>query len=112
MLLRKKPDPAVYIQTLSKLDLSPRECIVIENTQNGNLAALDAGLKTIITTHYFTTDDNVDGASLVLDQLREPDQPFQANKGITCGSRCVNLQLLQGIFTEEYAHNSIKTTGV
>ncbi|MEX2353794.1 MAG: HAD-IA family hydrolase, partial [Gammaproteobacteria bacterium] len=65
MVEEKKPSPAVYRFALDRLQLAPENCIAIEDTHNGNLAALSAGLKTVITTHMFTTDDDFTGASLV-----------------------------------------------
>lgn len=93
----KKPSPAVYQYALTRLGVKPDHCIAIEDTYNGNCAALAAGIKTIITTHYFTTDDEFEGASLVVDQLGEPEQPFRATAGDACGASYVNIDLLRKI---------------
>ncbi|MEJ2760568.1 MAG: HAD-IA family hydrolase [Gammaproteobacteria bacterium] len=91
----KKPSPAVYQFALAELGLSPAHCLAIEDTRNGNQAALAAGLKTVITTHAFTTDDNFDGAQLVVDQLGEPDQPFRVIVGDSRGYRFASIDLLR-----------------
>lgn len=93
----KKPSPAVYQYTLSELGIGPQHCIAIEDTHNGNLAALSAGIKTVITTHYFTTDDNFNGASLVVDQLGEPGRPFTVSGGEAYGAGYVDVELLRKI---------------
>lgn len=99
IVVDKKPSPAVYQYTLSELGIEPQHCIAIEDTHNGNMAALSAGIKTIITTHYFTIDDNFNGASLVVDQLGEPGRPFTVSAGETYGAGCVDVDLLQKIAT-------------
>jgi HAD superfamily hydrolase (TIGR01509 family) len=93
----KKPAPAVYQVVLSALGIGAEHCIAIEDTQNGNMAALAAGIKTVITTHYFTSDDNFSGASLVVDQLGEPGQPFTVSAGDAHGAAYVDVDLLQKI---------------
>ncbi len=77
----KKPSPAVYQYVLDKMQISPQECLALEDTRNGFLAAKAAGLKTVITTHYFTQGNDFEDASLVVDSLGEPDQPFNVATG-------------------------------
>ena len=91
----KKPSPAVYLRALSELGLEAKHCMALEDTANGNLAALAAGIKTVITTHPLTRDDDFTGASLVLNHLGEPDQPFEAASGTAHGRRYVDLALLR-----------------
>ena len=91
----KKPSPAVYQFALAELGLNPANCIAIEDNHNGNLAALAAGITTIITTHAFTLDDDFAGASLVVDNLGEPDQPFSLLAGAGNSWRYVDIDLLE-----------------
>ena len=97
IVVDKKPSPAVYEYALSELGIKPQHCIAIEDTHNGNMAALSAGIKTIITTHYFTIDDNFNGASLVVDHLGEPGRPFTVSAGDAYGAGYVDVGLLQKI---------------
>ena len=101
----KKPSPAVYEHTLSELGLRAEHCIAIEDTRNGNLAALAAGIKTVITTHPLTIDNDFAGASLVVNHLGEPGKPFRLKAGAACGRHYVDLALLQTI------HSSPAETG-
>jgi len=39
-----KPHPAIYITTAKKLDIEPKNCIVIEDSYSGMLAAKGAGM--------------------------------------------------------------------
>ncbi len=93
----KKPSPVVYQCVLAGLGLMAENCVVIEDTCNGNRAALDAGLKTIITTHQYTVDNDFDGASLVVNHLGEPDRPFVIANGDACDKTRVDTELLNRI---------------
>lgn len=50
-----KPYPFVYLSTCSKLNINPADCIAIEDSYSGMLAAQRAGLKVIA----FTNGNNV-----------------------------------------------------
>ena len=91
----KKPSPSVYQFTLARLGLSPRNCIAIEDTTNGNRAALACGITTVITIHEFTIDNDFTGANLVVDQLGDPDRPFRIIAGDAHGKNIVDVDLLQ-----------------
>ncbi|MFT5426126.1 MAG: HAD superfamily hydrolase (TIGR01509 family) [Gammaproteobacteria bacterium] len=97
----KKPSPEVYQFALANLGLKPENCIVIEDTSNGNLAALAAGIKTVITTHPLTVDEDFTGASLVIDQLGEPEQHFTATSGNSFGANYVDIDLLEKMISLE-----------
>lgn len=96
----KKPSPIVYQFAMAELGLTPGECIAIEDTSNGNRSAIAAGLKTVITTHAFTTDNDFNGASLVLNQLGEPDDPFTIGSGIAGDSTFVDIALLEKLINQ------------
>lgn len=102
----KKPSPAVYRRALAELGADGSHCVAIEDTRNGNLAALAAGLSTVITTHAFTVDNDFSGAALVVDQLGEPDQPMRVLAGDAGGAHCVDLALLEHIVGRATAANA------
>jgi len=66
---KKKPDPAVYNLALERLKLNPGECVVVEDSRNGLLAAKSAGMHCIITTNYYTKDEDFSEADLVVSEL-------------------------------------------
>ena len=39
-----KPAPDIYLTTAQKLSLPPRECVVLEDSRNGSIAAKEAGM--------------------------------------------------------------------
>lgn len=45
---RSKPDPAIYLATVKRLNISPEEVIVVEDSPHGITAAKNAGLKVIV----------------------------------------------------------------
>ncbi len=99
----KKPSPAVYLYALDALGLDAKNCIALEDTHNGNLAALTAGLKTVITTHLFTTDDDFSGASLVVNHLGEPASPATVICGDAYGQDYIDIKLLDSILTDTHS---------
>ncbi len=42
-----KPNPEVYLKTASMLEVKPENCVVIEDSKSGSLAAKKAGMKVI-----------------------------------------------------------------
>ena len=69
---KKKPDPEIYNLAKQRLGLDARDCVVIEDSRNGLLAALGAGIKCLITTSAYTLDENFSGAAKVVPELGDP----------------------------------------
>ncbi|MEU0692608.1 HAD-IA family hydrolase [Streptomyces niveus] len=69
---RKKPAPDIYAFAVRRLGLDPADVVVIEDSRNGLLAALGAGLACAVTTSAYTGDEDFTGASLVVDSLGDP----------------------------------------
>jgi len=78
---KKKPAPDIYHYAMDEMGLTPDQCIAFEDSENGILSAHAAGLKTIITVNGYTRDQNFSDAVLVLDQMGEPDLPFEVLRG-------------------------------
>jgi len=70
---KKKPDPDIYLLALEKSGLGPDECIVIEDSRNGILAAKATGLRAVATTNVYTEQEDLSDASIVVTSLGEPD---------------------------------------
>lgn len=54
---QSKPDPEIYIKAMEKLNLSPEECLIIEDNENGIKAAKSSGanllaVKTVDDVNY------------------------------------------------------------
>ena len=63
---RKKPAPDVYVRVLELLGLPAEDCLAFEDSRNGLLAARGAGLATVVTPGFYTTDEDFEGAREVL----------------------------------------------
>ena len=69
VVTRKKPDPEIYELAKRSLGLPVNQCMVIEDSRNGLLAAMGAGLPTLITTSTYTVDEDFTGAVRVVPEL-------------------------------------------
>jgi HAD superfamily hydrolase (TIGR01509 family) len=66
---KKKPDPEIYELAKRSLGLPAHQCLVIEDSRNGLLAATGAGLPTLITTSTYTVDEDFTGAVRIVPEL-------------------------------------------
>jgi len=69
---KKKPDPEIYNLALQRLGLEAAECVVIEDSRNGLLAAKAAGVCCVITTNGYTEDEDFTEADIVVPELGDP----------------------------------------
>lgn len=69
----KKPDPEIYELALERANLEPEECLVVEDSRNGVLAAKAAGMNVVATTSVYTRDEDLSEADLVVTTLGDPD---------------------------------------
>jgi HAD superfamily hydrolase (TIGR01509 family) len=72
---RKKPDPAVYELTVRRLGVEPEQAIAIEDSRNGLLAAVGAGLRCLVTVIGYTAGEDMREAALVVTSLGDPGEP-------------------------------------
>jgi HAD superfamily hydrolase (TIGR01509 family) len=79
----KKPDPAIYNLTLDRLGIGRSDAIVIEDSRNGLLAAVAAGLRCVVTVSSYTTEEDMSEAVLVVSSLGDSGEPATvlANRG-------------------------------
>ncbi|MBL7162697.1 MAG: HAD-IA family hydrolase [Anaerolineales bacterium] len=70
---KKKPDPAIYNLALEKTGFKPEECIVMEDSRNGVLAAHAAGLNIVATTNIYTAREDLSDSDIIVTTLGDPD---------------------------------------
>lgn len=93
---QKKPAPDIYIWAMEQMGLGPEDCLAFEDSANGVKSVLGSGIRTLlVTTNGYTRDDDLNGASLVLDQLGEPESPCQAQFGTAPANGFVDVASLQ-----------------
>jgi len=65
----KKPAPDIYLLAASQLQVGPEQCVVVEDSRNGLLSAVAAGMKCVITINDYTREEDFSKADLVLNCL-------------------------------------------
>jgi len=95
---RKKPAPDVFLYALKEMNLSAAECMAFEDSENGFLSSIKAGLKTIVTVNDYTRNDRFDGAAIVLTQLGEPGAAFKVVTGDAGDASQVDVPLIKRLF--------------
>ncbi len=68
----KKPAPDIYLLSARELELSPADCVVVEDSNNGLLAAVAAGMKCVVTVSGYTRGEDFSHAAIVLTCLGDP----------------------------------------
>ena len=92
---RKKPAPDIFRLALERLDLRARDCVVVEDSDNGAQAALAAGLNAVlVTTNAYTEHQDFGSAPLVVDGLGDPGAPVVVRRGDLGGASYVDLAVL------------------
>lgn len=80
---RKKPAPDVFNAALASLALPPRDCIAVEDSENGLRAASAAGLVTLITPSRYSRGEDFTGAAAVAESLPALAQRNGGGKALT-----------------------------
>ena len=65
-----KPHPEIYLRVAELLEADPAECIVFEDSHSGAAAAVAAGMRVVGLS---TTDDNLSGTAITVDNFRSGD---------------------------------------
>jgi HAD superfamily hydrolase (TIGR01509 family) len=95
----KKPDPAIYRLALERLGAAPEETVAVEDSRNGLLAAVGAGLACVVTVSSFTRGEDFSEAALVVSSLGDPDEPMEvlANRSAATPSDWLTLGDLEAL---------------
>ena len=68
----KKPAPDIYALAISKMGADPTDTLVVEDSRNGLLAAVGAGLRCVVTVNGYTEHEDFSEAVLVVSSLGDP----------------------------------------
>jgi HAD superfamily hydrolase (TIGR01509 family) len=74
---KKKPAPDIYLLTLERLQVSPEKALIVEDSRNGLLAAVAAGVRCVVTLSSYTWEEDMSEALLVVSDLGEPGTPMK-----------------------------------
>jgi HAD superfamily hydrolase (TIGR01509 family) len=84
---KKKPDPEIYNLASERLSLDPSECVVVEDTRIGLLAAKAAGMYCVVTTNGYSKDEDFTEADIVVSELGDPPNVKLTLETILCQIR-------------------------
>ena len=102
----KKPDPAIYLLALERMGVDADDAIVVEDSRNGLLAAVGAGLRCVVTVSGYTADEDMSEAVLVVTSLGDPGEPARvlANRSAARPGDQVTLADLEACLREPLPH--------
>jgi HAD superfamily hydrolase (TIGR01509 family) len=72
VVAHKKPAPDIYLLALERLGVPAAGVLVIEDSNNGIVAAADAGLRSLMTVNGYTMLEDDSAAVLVVTSLGDP----------------------------------------
>jgi HAD superfamily hydrolase (TIGR01509 family) len=72
VVAHKKPAPDIYQLVLERLAVPAAKTLVIEDSRNGLLAAVGAGLRCLMTVNGYTEAEDASEAALVVSSLGDP----------------------------------------
>ena len=76
-----KPAPDIFLYAAEQLGLDPRNCYVFEDSNNGVLAGLAAGCRTVMIPDYVPPKEEVRNSdAVILSSLREALQEIKAGR--------------------------------
>ena len=84
------------------MDLQADECMAFEDSENGILSSLGANLGTVITINEYTREHDFSDASIVLDDMGEPDQAFTVLEGDSNGYTYLNCEMISKLHQQRY----------
>jgi HAD superfamily hydrolase (TIGR01509 family) len=102
----KKPDPAIYLLALERMGVAADDAIVVEDSRNGLLAAVGAGLRCVVTVSGYTAQEDTSEALLVVSSLGDPGEPTRvlANRTAARPGDQVTLADLEACLREPLPH--------
>lgn len=90
----KKPAPDIYHYLLKEMNLEAGDCLVVEDSHHGLVAANGADLPTIVTFNNYTQGHDFSLARLVVNHLGEPELPCTVVAGNALDIGYVDVETL------------------
>lgn len=78
-ILHKKPNPEIYLKAAGLLHAVPKECVVIEDSEDGIAAAKNAGMYCIAIKHPYTPLSMIKQANISVSALQDITIQMLAN---------------------------------
>jgi HAD superfamily hydrolase (TIGR01509 family) len=95
----KKPAPDIYNYAADHLELTHRDCVVVEDSRNGLQSATAAGMTCVVTYNALTQGEDFSEAALVVSSLGDAGEPatVAANRSQARPSGMVTVKDLEAI---------------
>jgi HAD superfamily hydrolase (TIGR01509 family) len=100
VVANKKPAPDIYNLAVEHLGVPRSSVLVIEDSRNGLLSAVEAGLRCLVTVNGYTQDEDTHEAVLVVTSLGDPggeETRVLANRSTAHPGPWVSLSDLEAI---------------
>ena len=68
----KKPNPAIYLLVAEQCGVDPYNCVVLEDTHHGMMAALSAGMKCVASPSEYALSHDFSDATLQVKDFQTP----------------------------------------
>jgi len=68
---KSKPEPDIYLTAAQKINVDPKDCVVLEDTKNGVIAAKTAGMKCIGFRNPNSGAQDLSKADVIVESIRE-----------------------------------------
>ncbi len=79
-IVNGKPDPEIFLETAKKLNYRPENCIVLEDSKNGIIAAYKAGMAPIMVPDIIKPEKEIEAMIFKkFDSLKEVKNYFENN---------------------------------
>lgn len=75
-----KPDPAIFLEAARRIGITPAECLVLEDAQNGVEAAYNAGMRVYAIPHDDSRHHDFSKATKVIASMREVLPDFSVTR--------------------------------
>lgn len=102
---KKKPAPDIYDMAKKRLGLKAEECFVVEDNRNGLMAARNAGMYCVVTVSFYSRDEDLKEADLLVSSLGDPEIPVSIFK-----PKC-SVHLEKGFITIDVLEDIMKKGG-
>jgi len=107
----KKPAPDIYLLALRELRVPAGRAVVIEDSRNGLLAAVGAGVTCLVTVNDYTRDEDFREAALVVTSLGDPGPDGERTTVIASQGGARRTQAVPGYWVMLADLASLRDTG-
>ena len=81
IVTKKKPAPDIYLLAADRYGFLPGEALVVEDSRNGLLAAVNAGMHCLVTPSFYTRGEDFSEADTVVSSLGDARVPSEFLSG-------------------------------